>query len=261
VIDGVVVLLLDLQPIIEQIIAESMQFGEIDSKVRHLQQVLNFFAIRIFNLDARWQHSEDHLSLGRRRHVRIARLADDVLYAPDGDRSRRRDFGESLGAVVGEVPIDLPRLAEVVRALDEHGGRPERLEAHDEMCEVKLGLEVELYGNEWTSVLGLPPAQLPIGAERRDDVLDAMAHLVVRRVRLTRVADEALVDLVLEMTDDAVAFRTDETACRRRLEPVLAPDQQVASGRVAAALLARTGRAASVSASVSLLCSDNLAAT
>ena len=53
----------------------------------------------------------------------------------------------------------MPRFAEVVRALDDHGLGPERLELHDEMGEVELGLEIELDLDVLHAVLGLPPGE------------------------------------------------------------------------------------------------------
>lgn len=51
----------------------------------------------------------------------------------------------------------LPGSAKVVGALDEHGCRPEGLECDDQMSEVKLSLQVQLYRNILHSVLRLPP--------------------------------------------------------------------------------------------------------
>jgi len=83
-----------------------------------------------------------HLSFGRGRHVGVARRAHDVLYASYRHPRHFRYSGERRRAVVGEVAVDLPRPSEVVRTLDEHGRRPERLESHDEVGEMELRLEV-----------------------------------------------------------------------------------------------------------------------
>ena len=106
------------------------------------------------------------LSLGGRRHVRVARRADDVLDATDRDPRRLGDARKRAGAVVREVAVDLPRLAEVVRALDEHRRRPERLEAHDEVREVELGFEVELNRHLLAPVLRLQPANQAVKVNR-----------------------------------------------------------------------------------------------
>ncbi len=177
-----------------------------------------------------------HLSLGGGRHVRVLGLADHVLDVADRPRW---DLRERLCAVVGEVAVHFPRLPEVVGALDEHGGRTERFEAHDEMREVELGLEVDLDGDFLAPVLGLPPLVLPVVAEVGDDVLDAVAHGVEPgNVRVLRVAHEAL-ERLLEMRHDAVTLLPVQPARRRREQPVLAPDQQVAGCWVTTALVAR----------------------
>jgi len=51
-----------------------------------------------------------------------------------------------------------------------------------------------------------------------------------------RVTDKTFVVFVFQMTDDAEPFRTIKTAGRGRRQIALATDQQVAGGRVAAAL-------------------------
>lgn len=107
------------------------------------------------------------------------------------------------------------------------------------MGEVEFGLEVKLYCDVLLSVLRLPPAVLPVAAERRHDVLNPMAVSVGVTVRTTRVADEALVVLVLEVTDDTVASWTSDATRRRRLETALAANQQITCSRVAATLLAQ----------------------
>jgi len=217
------------------------------------------YELRSLEIYADNLYSTTYLSLGRRCDVRVPRLADDVLNAADRDGVCGRNAGERVSAVVREVPVDLPRLSEVVRPFDEHGSRSESLESHDEMCEVELGFEVELQAGLLPPVLRLPPAQLPVGEERRDDVLDAVAVGIVAAVRLTRVADEALVDLVLQMADDAVALWPLQTARRRRRQLVLATDEQVSGGRVATALFARTdGRDGTRSLPGSLLGADSV---
>jgi len=40
---------------------QRVKLGEIDTQIRHLEQVLHFFTVRIVNYNTRWQHSENHL--------------------------------------------------------------------------------------------------------------------------------------------------------------------------------------------------------
>jgi len=118
-----------------------------------------------------WQKADDNdnddvfltdLALGRWRHVRVPWRADDVPNATDRDAGSLRHAGKRTGAIVGEVAIHFPGLAEVVRSLDEHGRRSERLEAHDEMREVKLRLQIELDWDFLLTVLSLPPTLSPV---------------------------------------------------------------------------------------------------
>ena len=159
-----------------------------------------------------------NLASGRWRNVRVPRRADDVLNAADRHARHFRYAGERAGTVVREVAIDFPRLAEVVRALDEHGRRPERLKVHDHVRKVELGFEVQLYGNLLAPVLRLPPSLAPVWPERRYYVLDVVAGPVVDVgiVRATGIAHETLVVLVLQMADDAETFRTTKSAGRGR---------------------------------------------
>lgn len=162
-------------------------------------------------LPQRYNKKLTHLAFSRGRHVRISGLADDIV-----DASYRRRFcrGKRVGAVVGEVPIHLPRLSEVVGPLDEHGSRAECLEPHDQMSEVELGLQVQPDRDVLEPVLGLPPPETPVPLEGRHDVLDPVAAPAVRSERDGGVADEAFVHLVLKVTHDAVPRRSLEAACR-----------------------------------------------
>lgn len=104
------------------------------------------------------------------------------------------------------------------------------------------------------SVPHLPPALPPVRSESGDDVLDVMAGAIQRVgiVRPSRVTDEALVVLVLEVTDDTEALRVNKTASRRGRQVALSTNQQVPGGRVTAALLTRarwSPRSASISQS------------
>lgn len=68
-----------------------------------------------------------------------------------------RNAGEVVGAIVSKVSVYLPSYSEIVRSFDQHGSRPESLEANDEMREVKRGFGIEAYRDIFHSVLGLPP--------------------------------------------------------------------------------------------------------
>lgn len=141
-------------PVVEQIITESVQLGEVDAQVRHFEEVLHFLRVGIVDGQVGRQDAEDDLALGGRSHAGVARLADHL-----GEIAGRLagDAGERLGAVVREVAVHLPRAAEVVRALDEQGGRPERLERHDQVGEVELRFQVQLDAHVLHAVLRLPP--------------------------------------------------------------------------------------------------------
>lgn len=80
---------------------------------------------------------------------------------------------EALGTVVSVELVLLPGLAAVRRALDQHGGRSERLEHDHQMSEVKLGLQIELDGNVLHAVLRLPPESFRVLVQIRDDIFDA----------------------------------------------------------------------------------------
>ena len=53
----------------------------------------------------------------------------------------------------GEGRADLPGAAKIIGALDEQGGRSERLERHDQMGKMELGLQVQLDANILLTVL------------------------------------------------------------------------------------------------------------
>ena len=104
---------------------------------------------------------------------------------------------------------------------------------------MELGLEVQLDRHLLAPVLRLPPALAPVRSERRDDVLDVVAASVVAAwtVRSARVADEALIILILQMADDTESFWMVKAAGRRRRQVVLAANQKVPRGWVTTALL------------------------
>jgi hypothetical protein len=102
----------------------------------------------------------------------------------------------------------LPGFAKIVRPLDQHGRRPERLERDDQMREMELGLEIEFDRDVLDAVLRLPPrgsvGRAPLALPLRlavpvDDVVDAVAH---QRVLRLRIAVEAFL-FVLQMRNYA----------------------------------------------------------
>ena len=83
------------------------------------------------------------------------------------------------------------------------------------MCEAELGFEVERNVNILDAILRLPPALLPVLAERRHNVADAVTLTRARIsivIILARVTLETLL-CVVQMTDDTVFFRVVTTTC------------------------------------------------
>lgn len=144
-----------------------------------------------------------YLSFTGRCNIRVSRLADDVRHGADWSLW---NAGKGLVTVVGEVAIDLPRLAKVVRPLEQHGSRTEGLETHHQVGEVKLGAEIQLNVGVLNAILCLPPLLLPVFAEGRHDIFDSVA--LCRRaghVGIARVAHEAFFR-VFQVADDAVSL-------------------------------------------------------
>lgn len=56
---------LDAQPVVKQLVPESVQFGEINTQVGDLEQVLHLITVWVGDLNVWWQHSEDYLGWGR----------------------------------------------------------------------------------------------------------------------------------------------------------------------------------------------------
>lgn len=204
--NGVVVLLLNLLAIVQQCIAQRVQTREVDSQIGHLQHVLHVLSVRVLDVH-RWQHPVDNLTVFRRFHTRVAMVADHVgNVLADG-----RHIRERRPAVVGKVPIHVPRFAEVVRPFDQHRGRTERSEHDDQMGKVELRLQVQLDRDVLLAVLRLPPGLLQ-GARLIlvDDLSDPVVlHRDVGRLG-PGVAQEAF--LLLEMGHDAVALGSHRAA-------------------------------------------------
>ena len=144
-------------------------------------------------------------------------------------------MGKRLCAVGGKIAVGCPRLAEVGRLLDEHGGRSKRLERHDDVREGELGLQVELNEHVLLAVLRLPPAREAVAVLAAHDVLDHVAvsvHLVVHTVRVARVAHQALGGLA-SRAQHTVALRLAEATRRARVQELGAADEQIARVRIA----------------------------
>ena len=56
VIDGIVVLLLDLLSRVEKIVTQRVQLRESDTQIGHLEQLLNLIAVRVVDVNVRRQH-------------------------------------------------------------------------------------------------------------------------------------------------------------------------------------------------------------
>lgn len=58
VLDGVVVLLLDLVTIVEKIVTEGVKTGEVYTQIGHLKEVLHLLRVWIVDGNIVWQNSE-----------------------------------------------------------------------------------------------------------------------------------------------------------------------------------------------------------
>lgn len=90
-----------------------------------------------------------------------------------------RHIRERRPAVVGKVPIHVPRFAEVVRPFDQHRGRTERGEHDDQMGKVELRLQVQLDRDVLLAVLRLPPGLLQ-GAENIENIEKKIIVVCIR---------------------------------------------------------------------------------
>lgn len=111
-------------------------------------------------------------------------------------------------AIVRKVTVHVPRLTEIVGALDQHGGRPERLEHDDQMRKMEFRFEIQLNGYILFAIFRLPPR---LGPRARLRLVDHLANAMVQRRivgRLfARVAQKAFL-LLLQMRNDAEALGT-----------------------------------------------------
>jgi hypothetical protein len=150
---------LDVFPVgLQVLVSHGVQFGHVNPQVCRLEQVLHLFRVRVesgtVNVDVWRQHPVDDGSERRGRHARVPRLADHLVEAP---RGADVNAGKGLFAVVGKVPVDLPRDSPVVGLFDKHGRRPKRLEGDDQVGHVELGFQVELDRGVLLAVVCLPP--------------------------------------------------------------------------------------------------------
>ncbi len=240
-VQSVVVLLADLVSRVEQIVAERVQLGEVNTQVGDSEQVLDTLRVRVACLDERGRQDLEHdLALGGRRVRRVLGLAVDVLQILGQVGG---DVGKGLGAVGGEVAVRLPRAAKVRGLLDDHGRRPERLERHDDVGEGEGRLEVEAQLHTLHAVLGLPPAVEAIRLLARHNILHHVALVVdYWVVGLARIAHKAL-GRVGGGAQDAVALGIVYAACGARGEELGAADEEIARGRVAVAKIAASRHA------------------
>lgn len=69
VLDGIVVLLANLRPVVEKFVAKSVQAGEVDAEVGHFQEVLDFLGVGVF-----------YLHVARKDSVRIVSVRKFIEY-------------------------------------------------------------------------------------------------------------------------------------------------------------------------------------
>lgn len=190
--------------------------------------------VGIRDVDVRRQHPEDNLAIPRRLHVGVTRGAHHI-----GDVVQDRGHSrEGLLAVVGKVPIHMPRRSKVKGPLDVHGRRSEGGEGDNQMGEVELCLQIQLDGGILLAILRLPPrGQIRARLGLVDNLSDAMILVRIMLGLLPRVAQEAL--LVLQMGQDAETLGRVEATGRACTQSVLAANQEITRGRIARGALAR----------------------
>lgn len=139
--------------IVEQGVTEIVQFREIDSQIGHFQHVLNVLGVRVLDGDIWRQHPENDFAILRWRNVRIALIAHHVRHIFRNTRRKRERFF----AIVCKVTVHVPRPTEIIRSLDQHGGRSKRSEHNDQMREMEFGFQVQLNGDIFLAIFRLPP--------------------------------------------------------------------------------------------------------
>lgn len=217
--DGVVVLLTDLLTVIQQVVSQCVQLGEVDSQIGHLQHVLDVLRIGILNVHVRRQDAQNDLSVLRGLHAGVPLRTDDIGYVL-GDSGHMR---ERLLTVVGKVLVHMPSLSEVIGPLDEHGSWSERGEHDDHVGEMELGFEIQLDRHILLSILRLPPGLLQSSRlVLVDDLTDTMILHGVVLGSIAGVAQEALG--LLQMRHDTVTLWSVDTTGGGGLQTVLASD-------------------------------------
>lgn len=234
--EGVIVFLCDLVSGVQQVVTQCVELTKLDTQVSDLQHVLYPGTVRVFNLKRWVQHPEYHLSLCGRLYVRVARVTDDVVHFDHGSHGYPREGGLTVVAI---VTVHLPLLPKIHGTLNHHGSRTECLKGHDEMCEVELSFQVQLNGHILHTILRLPPGLEAVGGKGGDQVFDAVAGGVVHPliILLPGVTHKTLL-LLLQVTNNAKAFRLLNAAGGGGGELVRTADQKVPGGGVAAPLSA-----------------------
>ena len=70
---------LDLVPVVEQVVSERVQPGEVDAQVGDLQQVLHLVTVRVGRRQARRQRPENHLRTVRHRTMATSRTCGSIV--------------------------------------------------------------------------------------------------------------------------------------------------------------------------------------
>lgn len=144
---------LNFLAIVQQCVAQIVQFGKIDTQIRHFQHVLNVIGIWILDGHIRWQHPENDFALMGWFDVWIALIAHNIRHIFRRTSGKRK----RLVAIVCEVTVHMPRSTKIVWTLDQHGGRSERLKYNDQMRKMEFGFQIQLNGDIFFAIFRLPP--------------------------------------------------------------------------------------------------------
>ena len=169
---------------------------------------MNFGRVRIARLNERGRQNAKHgLAFRGRRGRRVFALAVDVANI-FGQRGR---YARKCARAVGrKVAVRFPRLSVVRRLLDDHGGRPERLERHYDVSEHELSLQIKLDVDALLAILRLPPSIEAIALFAANYVLNDVAVVHVEIV-FARVANKTFGG-IFGRAEHAVAFGLREAA-------------------------------------------------
>lgn len=55
-----------------------MELCEVNAQIGHLEHVLNVIRVGIFDVELRWQHTENHFAVFRRLNTRVSMIAHDI---------------------------------------------------------------------------------------------------------------------------------------------------------------------------------------